>query len=127
MGDTVVDSFTLDNRTFEGEREGRRFTIPALDITATTDSKTGAVRISVVNRHPDQSIPLRLTVAGTADPSSATWYSLTAKDKNDYNDIGHCGIVKEERDVITDRSSGSVYIEVPPHSVNVIVLRASSG
>ncbi|QGG58791.1 alpha-N-arabinofuranosidase [Paenibacillus sp. B01] len=124
LGDRVVDSWLDGNEDFGSvDRKGQAIRVPALDVAATVSSEDESLRLAVVNRHPDKAVPLDLTALGMpGDAASAVLHSIVAPGKDAYNDV-HCPddirVMERELDL---SESGPLAIDIPPHSVHVLVL-----
>lgn len=121
MGDTVVDFWCEGGDSFLVERNGHSVQIPSLDVVATTSSAGNDVRIAIVNRHPEASQEVHLSLERLTGCRRATLYSVIGDSKDAFNDIGHNAVRIEESQFAMDGTKG-VRLEVPPHSVNVLVL-----
>jgi len=121
MGDTVVDSWIPNNIYFEvnGTVKDLEVKVPALDIVATTLSTDSSLRLSIINRHPNQAVTLQLATAGY---SSARLHSVTAPSKDSYNDIDRPNEVRVSEVVPTFSTGDNLTLQIDPHSVNVLVL-----
>ena len=120
MGDTVVDSWVLGNDTFEAEKDGTTTEIPALDIAATIDSQEKNLRVSMVNKHPDQKAEVSLHAFAIENYSSVKIYTVWGESKDAFNDIG-INQVKILENTLVLNSTAQQTIELLPHSVNVLV------
>lgn len=120
MGDEVLDGLTEGGRymTVKG-KDGRSVTVDIVDAIATRDSKSGVIAVSAVNKHrtKEQTITLSLPVDGK--PVTVT--TLCGNGPDDYNDIDRNTVVPFENDsAVKRRTSRSVTVTLPPHSVNII-------
>ncbi len=120
MGDTVVDSWVLGNDTFEAEKDGTTTEIPALDIAATIDSQEKNLRVSMVNKHPDQKAEVSLHAFDIENYSSVKIYTVWGESKDAFNDIG-INQIKILENTLALNSTAQQTIELLPHSVNVLV------
>jgi alpha-L-arabinofuranosidase len=121
MGDTVVDTWMLENEDFEVIANGKTTVVPALDIVATIDSVSNYLRVSIVNRHPDKKMEVHLNSLCLENYLSAKMYSVWGDSKDSYNDVGNSSEVKIlETDVKLDGDDKQL-IGVLPHSVNILV------
>lgn len=119
MGDTVVDTWLESEEAFEAVPDGRATQVPALDAVAAVDSASGALSVSIVNRHPDRAVRVELEAGGYVP---ARWYVLAGEGKDSCNTIDRPQAVQiEERNLARQGGAGCI-VEVPPHSVNILVL-----
>jgi alpha-N-arabinofuranosidase len=123
MGEFVVDSWVSEQSAFEFSKEdGQTVQIPCLDMIATTDADTNDLRISVVNRHPDQAQTLTIK-NHLAQESFASMFSILSASKDSFNDVPHPDEIHIHEQRVPLTSGKDFVIEVEPHSVNIIVLR----
>ena len=114
MGDQVLSSWrpeiaALD--TVDG------ICVDALDIAATRCAHSGDVAISIVNKHPDSALQIKVELAGFAFARAVT---LCGKTVESYNDV-HCqDAVPFENTACVSARDGEFLIELPAHSVNVL-------
>jgi alpha-N-arabinofuranosidase len=122
MGDVVLDSWLTRNADFSVTRPGGEVLVPAIDAVATRVSGENAVRIAVVNRHPEK--PVGLTIRGTdiRQFTKATVHTLGAPSKDSYNDTDTPDAVVPGRDSYTLKEGDRTRLDIAPHSVSVIVL-----
>lgn len=112
MGETVVDSYLRgDNQlSLEGQDLG------AVDLAAALDCQ-GRVTLSLVNRHPEESLELSLCLREEA-PGYGVLYTINGESKDSYNDVDRPEAVK-----ITSREvSLGAPLVLEPHSVNLLVV-----
>lgn len=125
MGDTVIDSWLDDSVTFEApDRDGSPVTVPALDIVATRHSANGDVSLSIVNRHPVESVRIDLAVGGSNDWDSAVLHTVAAPSKDAYNDVDAPDVIKIEEKTLTAGNNRELTLDIRPHSVNVLTLKS---
>ena len=118
MGDTVVDSWLESDDSFEAAPGGKAVRLAALDAAATLDGATGRLCVSIVNRHPDRVVSLKVD-AGAYTP--VAMHVLTGAHKD------ACNTVARPHDVrIDERKPGRNAVEAEPHSVNILVLDTTS-
>ncbi|WP_078544616.1 alpha-L-arabinofuranosidase C-terminal domain-containing protein [Litchfieldia alkalitelluris] len=119
MGDTVVDSWVSEADVFEVSHNGSTYQVPSLDMIATTNTGSNDLRISIVNRHPEQARTVR--IKKNVSYGTGTIYSLISASKDGFNDISQldCKIIQE---TVAAHESNDLVLEVQPHSVNVLVL-----
>ncbi len=100
MGDTVVDSWLPDNLAFAvpAAKDGLR-EIGSLDIVATKNEHSSGMGISIVNRHPEKSIVLEVSMQGMAAYGSAELHSVLGESKDAFNDICINGISSVKQNV----------------------------
>jgi alpha-N-arabinofuranosidase len=122
MGDTVVDSWTIGNPDFSVTLPGGDVLVPAIDAVATRTAGEDAVRIAVVNRHPEKTVALTLRGAALRRYSKATVHTLAAKSRDAYNDIDTPTAVAVVTDSYSLKESDQTRLNISPHSVSVIVL-----
>jgi alpha-N-arabinofuranosidase len=115
MGSTVADGYMPEAGTFKA---GADF-VSALDMVATTDDR-GALRVSLVNRHPDKPLALDVVPRGGAFSGRAALYTVNGPDKDSYNDAVHPDTVSlRHRALIPE--NGLLNLVLEPHSANVLV------
>jgi len=128
MGDEVIDCWNMRSASsFEApDRGGKPATVPSLDVVATRHSATGDLAVSIVNRHPTDAAPISLSLDGVgADgAASAVLYTVNGASKDAYNDIDRPNDVKVTERELSVAGLRSIELEVEPHSVNVLVVRA---
>jgi alpha-N-arabinofuranosidase len=124
MGDIVIDSWMGESGvTFEAaDRHGSTVAVPALDVVATKHSDSGAVSISIVNRHPEQAVQLKLSVNELQTYRSAVLYTVNGPSKDAYNDIDRPDDVKLGEETVALRGESELSLDIQPHSVNVLTL-----
>ncbi|MCR2823073.1 alpha-L-arabinofuranosidase C-terminal domain-containing protein [Lederbergia panacisoli] len=119
MGDTIIDSWTSDSDFFEVNHGGKTYKVPSIDVIATTKKGSENLRISIVNRNPNQAQVVR--IKNNSKFEKGVMYSLISSSKDSYNDVGQpesCKTVEYSIQI----NSFEAAVEVGPHSVNVLVL-----
>ncbi|WP_314000658.1 alpha-L-arabinofuranosidase C-terminal domain-containing protein [uncultured Paenibacillus sp.] len=118
LGDRVIDSWIAGNPSFPVRHGKASADIPVLDCAATLAGDSGEVRLSLINRHPEKAVKLRLQSRDGRE-AVKSWISLAADSKDAYNDIDN---PERVRPVPIDGAlrNGRPVIELPPHSVNII-------
>ena len=89
-----------------------------LDALATRRAD-GRLALSLVNRHATQ--PLQVRLSQDLGGRAATLYTLAGRDKDDCNTKEHPNRVRVEQRSVARREAGW-QVELPAHSVNVLVL-----
>ncbi len=123
MGDAVVDGWLASNEMFDASSGGKDASVPSLDILATKSSGANDLRISIVNRHPDKSMMLRLHADMLAFGTSAELHTLAGVSKDSFNSVAQPENVKVAEQTIRIDGKSGLTVEVPPHSVNILVLQ----
>ena len=121
MGDQVLDTWLPESETFEAVWRGKTVQVPSLDTLAVKDSATGSIRVSIINRHPDN--VQNVTLAGLVheNGAKAVLYTVNGDGKNAFNDVDHPDDVKiMQKEISLSGMEASLTVE--PHSVNVLVL-----
>jgi alpha-N-arabinofuranosidase len=120
MGDVVLDTWLRQSADFPVGGTGGEKRVPALDAAATAGGE--AVRITVVNRHPEK--PVGLTIAGPDMHrfTNATMHVLEAPSKDSFNDVDTPDTVAPARDSCSLKGGDRMRLDIAPHSVSVIVL-----
>jgi alpha-N-arabinofuranosidase len=122
MGELVIDAWTSENSTFEAvAKNGDKVNVPSLDIVATKSSGNNDLRISIVNRHPEETVPVNLSVEDLSQYSTAKLYGITAPTKDSYNDVEQPNQVRVAEEEIWLKNKDLV-LNIAPHSVHVLVL-----
>jgi alpha-N-arabinofuranosidase len=96
--------------------------VPALDAVATRTIGENAVRIAVVNRHPEKPVGLTLVGPDIRRFTTATVRTLGAPSKDSYNDADKPDAVAPGQDSYSLKGSDRTRLDIAPHSVSVIVL-----
>jgi alpha-L-arabinofuranosidase len=122
MGDIVLDSWLRQNAQFPVSRPDGDVLVPALDAVATRTTGENAVRISVVNRHPERPVGLTLAGPDIRRFTKATVHTLGAPSKDSSNDADKPDTVVPGRDSYSLKESDRTRLDIAPHSVSVIVL-----
>ena len=122
MGDVVLDTWLRQNADFTVARPAGDIPVPAIDAVATRTTGESAVRIAVVNRHPEK--PVGLTIAGPDIHrfTKATMHVLGAPSKDSFNDVDTPDTVAPARDSCSLKGGDRMRLDIAPHSVSVIVL-----
>jgi alpha-N-arabinofuranosidase len=121
LGNLIVDSWLPDDTTFDVGIGGQVRRVPALDIVATKGDGLNDLRVSIVNRHPEQLMTLDLKINGLGEYRIGKMYGISGESKDTFNDIALTKVRIEET-AIDVNDDGGLVVEVPPHSVNVLVL-----
>jgi alpha-N-arabinofuranosidase len=122
LGDIIVDAWMSENRTFDVTKNGQMVHVPVLDAIATRRSGDPALRIAMVNRHPDQPEAVSIHPGSAVQFSTATLYSVIGDSKDAYNDIGQQQVRIVEQPVQWNPQN-RLDVELLPHSVNVLVIK----
>ena len=111
--DQVLDLYAEGENAMNAE--GAR--IEQVDCVATRDSRTGAIGVSFVNKHPAEAavVVLRLPLAGKIEMRTVNGAS-----PDDYNDMGREPIVIRASKDFVRLDDGSLRVTLAPHSVNVV-------
>ena len=114
MGDVAVDLWADETpvETMGGAD------VPMLDLAAALRSD-GALTVSAVNKSDASSREVSFVLP--EGYSSATVYTLNGPSKDSYNDVGATSVTIRENDCVL--RDGAALVTLPPHSVNLIVLR----
>lgn len=123
MGETVVDSWLEGGGSFEAATRGETRNVPDLDAVATLWEADGSLRVSLVNRSPDRTARLELHVGDARFDGAASLQTLTAEDKDSFNDVGHPDTASIRATPTGKARSGTIRVELPPHSVSVLTVR----
>jgi alpha-N-arabinofuranosidase len=126
MGEIVVDSWISDNESFDVEIDSQPVQVPALDCVATKRQDTGEICLSVVNRNPEKAAELSIDVPGEPAIKKAKFYTVSSSDKNDYNDIDRPDDVRIVESKPLSARDRRWSVELPAHSVSVVVLASPS-
>ena len=110
-----MDGHILYGETFEAGGE----TLAALDMAATVD-EFGALRVSLVNRHPDAALHLDFIPRGATFAGRAALYTVNGPDKDSFNSIECPDAVSTRRKALKPEG-GVLALALEPHSVNVLV------
>jgi alpha-L-arabinofuranosidase len=122
MGETVVDSWLEGGAAFDAQARGEARSVPELDATATLRDEDGSLRLALVNRSPERSVPLSVELAGAAFEGAGLLYSLCAGSKDSFNDVSNPDAVSISAQAMSAPRGDSLSLELPPHSVSVLVL-----
>ncbi|WP_424765931.1 alpha-L-arabinofuranosidase C-terminal domain-containing protein [Paenibacillus sp. sgz302251] len=120
LGNQVIDSWITGNPSIAVQNGKDTEEVPVLDCAATVIEETGEVRISLINRHPEENVKVRLE-SRDGRSTIKLWSSLSADSKDAYNDKNNPDRVRPVS-VAEFVSEGELIIELPPHSVNIIGL-----
>jgi alpha-N-arabinofuranosidase len=117
MGESAIGTWIEDVpvEAVSGEQ------IKMIDVAAATRKADGALTVSAVNKHDVENRELELVLEGDgAARKTVTVYTLNGASKDSYNDIDseQVGISVTSFAAASD----TVKIELPPHSVNMIVI-----
>jgi len=122
MGDRVIDmqvSGLPKMDTYDGLKGPVQ--VDQVDTVATVSSVTGALCISCVNKHPIEMTEISIRLNRL--PESASMTTLSGDSTDDYNDICNDNVKPYDNSSMIIVRDGSVTATLPPHSVNIIVLR----
>jgi alpha-N-arabinofuranosidase len=122
MGDEVVDCWISENDAFEVKNEGETVHIPSIDIIPTVSNSGKELRVAIVNRNPDKTVPLKLKTGSFQGYQTAKVYSIIGKTKDSYNDLDKPDEVKIVENLFNPGRGDDIELEINPHSVNVLVL-----
>jgi alpha-L-arabinofuranosidase len=123
MGDQVIDSWLESTAFFEApNREGKSVAVPTLDVVATRHSGSDRISISIVNRSPDETIPISLMIDRFGTMKHAVLYTLNGTSKDSYNDIDQPDAVRVTEEEIAVGGGNRISLTIEPHSVNVLTL-----
>jgi alpha-L-arabinofuranosidase len=123
MGDQVIDSWLESNAFFEApNREGKSVAVPMLDVVATRHSGSERISISIVNRSPDETVPLSLRIDRFGAMDQAVLYTLNGPSKDSYNDTDRPDAVKVTEEEIVVGGDYRISLTIEPHSVNVLTI-----
>ena len=119
MGDEVIDCYQQDNPVMQAkDRFGRECNFGQVDVMATRRSSDGTIAVSLVNKHPCESV--RVTLNGL-HAGKTTLHVLTGKNGDAYNDIGLEGVrIQERNDLIAGDKDDGLLADLPPCSVSVL-------
>ncbi|RCW71944.1 alpha-L-arabinofuranosidase C-terminal domain-containing protein [Saliterribacillus persicus] len=118
MEDEVIDSWADIDSTFDVWLDGKKITIPAIDMIATRSSKNGQLAISLINRDPDNSHSI--TLKGT-EQKHGKLYSILSDSKDAYNDVKNPDRIKLKEETL-EFNGETIRFDIPPHSVHVLKL-----
>ena len=91
--------------------------LPALDVSATRRSRTGELVLAVVNRHPTESIPVRIDITG-GRYVAAGGHELTAPALTTANTL-----TNPDQDCVAARQLSGPAAEVPARSITLLLYR----
>ncbi len=96
--------------------------IPYLDASATASEDGGELAVSLINRYLDQPLEVSIAVEGsTQAPSSGRLRTLAADSPFAHNDFDHPRRLAIQQTPVST-GDGPLRLELPPHSVSVLVL-----
>ena len=119
LGDQVIDLWQqgdMPAMTVPHKWGGER-TVDCLDLLATTFSDKPGMAIAAVNKDAEHTHTITISMDR---PAHVTLLTLNGDSKDAYNDVGDGGVYVTERSF--GPCSGSLAVELPAHSVNVIHL-----
>ena len=120
MGDTVIDSWMQDAQSYTTPGLEGDVIVDCIDCVATLDSVTGAISISCINKHETEAREITQSLPITGNVKMTSLIGNTA---NDYNDIGRNHVYPlSNPDGILERTSNTLRVMLPAHSVNVICI-----
>ena len=115
-GPIVLDGLAESDQ-FETRLAGRKYSVGYLDACVTLDEAQRKLYLSCVNFHREEGMRLRLRVSTRMAPE-ATLHSLTGPDPEAANTFEQPEAVRAYTETRTMTADG--YIELPPHSANVL-------
>lgn len=118
LGSQVLDSYSPDCPSYTVQGERGMVALEQLDALATRRAD-GRLALALVNRHATQ--PLQVRLSQDLGGRAATLYTLAGRDKDDCNTKEHPNRVRVEQRSVARREAGW-QVELPAHSVNVLVL-----
>nr|WP_239584234.1 alpha-L-arabinofuranosidase C-terminal domain-containing protein [Aquibacillus albus] len=121
MGDQVIDTWTSNGDSFQVEAKEGVVEVPSLDIVATSHENSSKISVSVVNRHPDQSKEISMNMKELDRFENVKVYSLQSDSKDDFNDVDNPDKIKINETEFIVPESDPFTINLPPHSVHVLV------
>ena len=108
------DSWLPQNHYLDIEDQGHITAVPTIDIVPTLTSDEKKLCVSIVNKHPDETMGLQLNIVDYETPSSIDMYWLSGKSKDAYNDVENPDDVVIESRTVTIPKSNELVVEVPP-------------
>ncbi|MBR6569265.1 MAG: alpha-N-arabinofuranosidase [Clostridia bacterium] len=122
MGDEVVDLFGGSAPVYAVEnKEGRKVEVEQVDILATKHSQTGALGVSLINKHAQAEAEVKLQLPEKYAEIHLT--TLAGRNADDYNDIDRNHVIPFANDEAVSRTEdGSILLRLPAHSVNVLTI-----
>jgi alpha-N-arabinofuranosidase len=124
MGETVLDTYTEEMPVITVlNKEGETVETNALDLLASlkSNSANNGVVLAAVNKDPKQKQKLEIEWNGPFVPVEYTIHTLSGKDIDAYNDIGHTEA--KPASPVSGGYDPKQNIELGPHSVNLIYFR----
>ena len=117
LGEEILDSWEPESLIMRvNGKDGVSIEIDMIDALATKRSD-GAVAISLINKNPESSSLVSISIDGY-DAKSAVIYSIVGNGTDDYNDINQPDNIKINSKNLIEWNT----VSLAPHSVNVLVL-----
>ena len=120
LGDTVIDLWAqgdMPQITVPHKLGGQR-TMDAIDLLATTFTDREDIAVVAVNKDAENNHVLHIPLD---KPASITLLTLNGESKDAYNDVDHEGVKVTEKQL--GLCSDTLEIDLPAHSVNIILIR----
>ncbi len=117
MGDEVLDAYADSSELWRVKGKDGETDVSLLDIVATRDSASGAVCVSIVNKHASEGRTVEIELQKAV--RSAELYSLAGDSCEAYNDVG-VNRVEIHTDTVRAPMVNRCEVTVGPHSVNVV-------
>ncbi len=124
MGEEVVDLREQDVPLYTVPGKAGSVDVPCVDAAATRFSATGALAVSLVNKHEaeEREVEVRLPAAF----ARAELHTLCGASPDDYNDVGRENVKPFlNAEGILSREEGRISLRLPAHSVNILRLESS--
>lgn len=110
----IADAFVVADALVSGDRS-----VPVVDAVASCEGSAGKVSLLLVNRHPDQAVPVSLRIDG-ASPAGTFEATILDGDSTDaFNDIDRPDRVAPRTERL--RITGGV-VSLPPHALVSLTL-----
>ena len=120
LGEEVLDLWSPDSNTLlVKDKKGEPVPVCELDMLATR-REDGSIAVAVVNKNDTKTRTLSLSLEGFA-PQKSRVISVSAPDKNSYNDVGRQEIQLAEGPWTSFPKDGT--FQFAPHSIHVIELQ----
>ncbi len=116
-GSTAVDTY-VDCDGYSTVFEGRPLDVPCLDVSATLDADAMRLFVSIVNRHRDEEVTVKLRLRDAAVAGPAVLHRLWHEDALKRNTIDEPNaITPQESDL--DASGSDIELALPAHSYSI--------
>ena len=121
MGDEVIDSFETGVPVISmADRDGNSIPVALIDMAATRRTEDGTIALSLVNKHPDQELTVKLKMPAGYAPEKVM--TLSGSSPDDYNDVDRNSVVPYENPEALTGDGQELTVTLPAHSVNIVCL-----